>query len=134
MTYSKLLGMLAAVAVTSAGLFAFTAPVSAKGKPIVVVARQAEDVPTRRVSYADLNLASLSGEKMLTRRVTGAVRSVCNESVGDGGNVHDYFDCRSFAWAGARPQMTLAIQRARQIARAGSSSIAAVAITISTPQ
>ena len=38
--------------------------------------------------------------------------------------------CRKFAWSGARPQMAQAVQRARELALYGTSSIPAVAISI----
>jgi hypothetical protein len=41
--------------------------------------------------------------------------------------------CRGYAWRGAKPQIASAIERAQQIAATGSSTIAAVAITIALP-
>jgi hypothetical protein len=42
--------------------------------------------------------------------------------------------CSGLAWDGARPQILRAVQRAREIAATGSSSIAAAAITITIPE
>jgi hypothetical protein len=55
---------------------------------------------------------------------------VCNKAIGDGFDPYAEHACRSDAWAGARPQMALAVQRAREIAATGSSNIAAVAISV----
>jgi UrcA family protein len=110
---------------------------SAARRPIVVTA-PAQDLVVRRVSYADLNLASFTGEKILNRRVGSAVGDLCNESTGgDTRSLHgtvNMMRCSKQAWTGARPQIARAIQRAREIASTGSSTIAATAITISLPQ
>ena len=128
MTYSKILSMCAAVAVTAAGLIAMTPAASAQERPVVVVAPT--DIPTRRVSYVDLNLATSSGEKMLNHRVGNAVRSVCKESTGNTLDLYGTIACRDFAWDGARPQMKRAVRRAQEIAATGSSSIAVAAIVL----
>ena len=131
---TKPLFLCAALVVTGAGLTAFAPDAMARSGPIVVVAPRADtDVPTRRVSYADLNLASMSGQNTLNSRVGYAVNSVCTES-----NLSfDYYhmhNCKNFAWSGARPQIDRAVQRAREIAATGSSSIAAAAITLTFPK
>ncbi|MDP9421652.1 MAG: UrcA family protein [Pseudomonadota bacterium] len=101
---------------------------SAKERPVVVVAPA--DIPTRRVGYADLNLATSTGEKTLNHRVAGAVRSVCKEAVGNAFDFYGMIECRDFAWDGARPQMKRAVRRAQDIAATGSSSIAVAAIVL----
>ena len=120
-----------AVAVSLSG-FAVAQPAFAKDRPVVVVANP--DIVTREISYADLNLASASGERTLNHRVSGAIGSLCSEATG--GN-HGYLvsnfarkTCNKTAWDQARPQMANAAQRARDVALTGTSSIAAVAITI----
>ena len=105
----------------------------AKDRPVVVVA-PADQAPTRLISYADLNLASLAGETTLNRRVEGAVSSVCEEAVGPSPALYTERACKKFAWRGARPQIAQAVERARDIATTGSSMIAATAITIVTPK
>ena len=73
---TKLLLMLGAVAVTNfGGAAAMSQPAD---RPVVVVA-EPEDEPaaTRRVSYADLDLATSDGERALVRRVRAAVAQVC---------------------------------------------------------
>lgn len=117
-------GLLAVCAASFLGGTAVAQP------PIVV---STEPVPTERVSYADLNLASADGVERLTNRVRRAVTHVCAPHYSRDTLV-DYTDCKSFAWSGARPQMDLAIQRAQQIALNGTSSIAPVAILIAVPQ
>lgn len=133
MQWSKSLSMATAVAITVAGLLV-TLPANAKSlndKPVTIYGQRVDpDAPTRKVSYADLNLATLSGETTLNRRVGSAVRSVCDESVG-ASDFYAEMACHSFAWGGARPQIARAVMRARQIAQTGTSSILPVAITLS---
>ncbi len=99
------------------------------GPTTTVVGRSSEDGMSVRVSYRDLNLASAHGEKVLKRRVGGAARHVC-EPDGFGVSDHSFGNCVSYAWKGARPQIALAVQRAREIAVTGTSSIPLVAISI----
>jgi UrcA family protein len=129
MTYGKAFGLCAAVAT-----FVVASP--ATGAPVYVIAPA--DVVTQHISYADLNLASAAGEQTLTNRVRSAVGNLCDEAVGgnNGGieygfNVHR---CSTSAWGQARPQMALAVQRAREIASTGTSSITASALTITLPK
>ena len=106
------------------------APVCAE--PVTVTAtRPNADVPVRIVSFRDLNLASAEGERTLTGRVRGATKGVCF----DGGYTlsdHGYDQCVHQAWNSASPQMTAAVQRARDIAMTGHSIIplSATAIAI----
>jgi UrcA family protein len=127
----KTLALLAACAITLGGL-AIAAPAIAKEKPVVVTAPQ-DEVPTRRVSYRDLNLATPLGEKTLFSRVGYAVKGVCNEATGSNAEFYAEMSCRKGAWSGARPQIAQAIQRAHELAQFGTSSIPAVAITIAFP-
>lgn len=105
----------------------------AHNKITVVAPTVDPDALTTRVSYADLNLASVAGEKILNRRVGSAVHTVC-APMDNALFRFEHSACTSIAWNGARPQMSLAVARAREIAATGSSTIAAVAITISAPQ
>jgi UrcA family protein len=130
MTYSKILSMCAAIAVTAGGLTAMSPSASAKDRPVVVVAPS--DVITRRVSYTDLNLAIRSDEKTLTRRVGSAVRWVCEEALGNARDFYAEMQCRDVSWDLARPQMKRAVQRAHDFAAAGSSPIAAEAIVLAS--
>jgi len=133
MTYGKVFAMCAAVTITAGGLFAMTPPAVAAEPPLVVTAPDT-DLPTRRVGYADLNLASKAGEKTLHRRVGKAVKSVCDEAVGPSASYDIDLSCRSFAWSGARPQMALAVKRAQEISLTGVSLISVGAIQIAASQ
>ncbi|HVM39112.1 MAG TPA: UrcA family protein [Sphingomicrobium sp.] len=93
--------------------------------------RFSEQVPSERVFFGDLNLASVAGENTLNSRVRGAVRRVCQAHSGD---ALPHMACRSFAWRGAKPQIERALTRARDIAARGTSAIPPVAILIATPR
>lgn len=100
--------------------------------PITIVGERPADQGKRaRVTYRDLNLAAAHGERVLKHRVADAARYVCvPDPTGTTGD-HIYADCVSYAWNGARPQVALAVRRAREIAQFGASSIPLVAIAIS---
>ena len=134
MSYSRALSMCGATLVAAVAIGTVAYPLEARPGPTLEVVAHPDDYVVRRVSYADLNLASAPGERTLGRRVAGAVVDVCNEA--GGGNSTDlvYRDCATGAWRGARPQISLAVQRAHEIAATGSSSIATVAITVGAPQ
>ena len=107
----------------------------AAAKPVVVTA------PTfvvRHVTYADLNLATAEGVTRLGHRVGYAVSDVCVEANDSDNGSFDfkmgYLRCSSGAWDRARPQIALAVQRARDMASTGTSAIAASAISISASQ
>ena len=57
----KALSLFAAVAMTTLSLLA-VAPAQAKSQPMVVTAQRTADLPTQRVSFADLNLASAADQ------------------------------------------------------------------------
>ena len=110
-------------------------PLEAGNPRALVVTIQPQNVAERRINYADLNLASVPGERSLDRRISYAVTSLCNEAVSNSTNTSfDYRDCESEAWRGARPQVSLAVQRAHDIAATGSSTIGAAVITIALPK
>jgi UrcA family protein len=122
--------LIAAIAIGAAGAF----PLEAGTPRALVLTIQPRNVE-RRIDYADLNLAAVPGERSLNRRISYAVTSLCNEAVGNSTNTSfDYRDCESEAWRGARPQVSLAIQRAHEIAATGSSTIGAAVITIALPK
>ncbi|MCH8617355.1 UrcA family protein [Sphingomonas sp. SM33] len=130
MNYGKIISFSAAVALAS-GVFMLVAS-PAHGKPVVVVANPA--ILTRHISFADLNLASSSGERTLNRRVGGAIGGLCSEATGgEDGSFTTRLEkrkCNNSAWGQARPQIARAAQRARDIASTGVSPIAAAAIAI----
>jgi UrcA family protein len=136
MNYTKALIMCAAVGVTAVGVLAIAPPASGENAPVYVFGR--EDIVVRHVSYADLNLASAAGEITLNRRVGAAVNDLCIDATGgnDGSTRFKYSmsNCSTHAWNDARPQISRAVERAREMAATGGSSIVAAAVTISLPQ
>jgi UrcA family protein len=134
MEYAKIISACAAFSVAAGG-FALSPPAFAKNHPVVVVVNP--DIVTRRISFADLNLASVSGKTALNRRVGGAIRSLCSEAIGvdDPSFATRAKDkkCRSSAWNQAGPQIERAVGRALGIASTGTSTVAATAITIALP-
>ena len=127
MRHSNFVSLCAAVAITGTGLVVPATPAFGKSPRIVVVAPA--DQVTRRIAYGDLNLASATGESSLRYRVRGGIRSLCTD-VG-GPYESERSNCTDHAWSQAIPQMASAMQRARDFASTGSSTIAATAITIS---
>lgn len=127
----KLIGALCVASTLVAGSTVAQAK-SQSDEPVIVRANPDDSPPTRKVSFADLNLASQSGQKSLFRRVRVAVTDVCDESTHDsyGSPIHSM--CRDIAWDGARPQIRRAISRAEQLAANGYSTIAPVAIAIAS--
>jgi len=132
MVCSKIIALGGSISITAMGLFLMAPPVSAA--PIIVAA---PEVVARHVTYADLNLTSLPGERTLNRRVGAAVNSLCAEAVGeaDGSFTVKYaaLGCHNSAWNQARPQINRAVQRARDLASTGTSNIAAVTIMVAAP-
>ena len=127
--HSNLVSLCAAVVITGAGVSIPGTPAFAKNTRIVVVAPSAN--VTRRISYADLDLASTVGHNLLQTRVRGGIRSLCTE-VG-GSYESERANCTDHAWSQANPQMIRAEQRARDFASTSTSTVAAAAITISLP-
>jgi UrcA family protein len=81
---------------------------------LVPTATQAQDLPTARVSYADLDLASDGGQQTLIRRMTFASDQLCG--VGKWkqlGLVDDASACSKDTFAGAQPAYEEAVARAR---------------------
>ena len=131
MKYANALAMGGATLIAAAAVVLTATPVQGRPtRPVVITGEQSE-VVTRHVTFADLNLASISGERALKKRVGFAVQDVCTEAVGrsDAWLMHY---CRIGAWQDARPQIARAVERAREIAFTGTSTItAAAAITFS---
>ena len=132
MEYHKFVSAGVAVAIAVGGVTALAPPASGKSGPVVVTAKV--DIVARHISYLDLNLASEPGQLTLSRRVGGAIGSLCTEATGGyDGNFKTGIasrECRTSAWNQARPQMARAVQRANEIASTGSSTIAAAGIAI----
>ena len=121
--------------ITTAAII-FAAPVAAR-PPVVVTAPSDASIVSRHITFADLNLASADGERTLNRRVEYGVGGLCNEAAdgNDGGLAYRQYmiRCHTASWDQARPQIANAVQRAREIAATGTSSIIAAAVTISLP-
>lgn len=114
----------------TASLLVAAAASAAQQKPVVVYGGS-ENTRTERVSHADLNLADPNHQKKLNLRVTGAVKRVCLfEETQVGLQDLGYYSCANEAWDSAEPQIAQAVQRSKDIAMTGRSSIAATAITI----
>ena len=132
----KLASVTGALAVALVGLVG--APPLFARPAIVVEAPNPENVVSRHISYDDLNLAEAAGERTLDHRVKYAVKSFCLE-VTDGPNSTTWLaygatrKCSASAWGQARPQIALAVERAREIASTGMSSIPAASITFALP-
>jgi len=122
------LGAVIVINAGGAGALAGPAP-----QPVVVIG-EPEPAATRRVSYADLDLATRDGERMLIRRVRGAVHQVCAEEVGPSAIVYVTSSCRKLTWRDTEPQLDRAIGRSRQAAASGTSSMAAAVIVVRAAQ
>lgn len=80
---------------------------SATAEELVVTA---EVLPTERVSYADLNLASSSGQAILDRRIRGAAKRLCvDDARKDVENRTTGKICYNLAVADGRDQMNQAM-------------------------
>jgi UrcA family protein len=134
MNYGKALVACGAILVASAAIGVTAAPVHARSPGSVVIVAHSDNFVVRRVSYADLNIASEPGVRDLTHRVGWAVVDVCNDATAAPAMSFELRNCKTKAWGAARPQISLAVQRAHEMASTGTSSIAAAAITITVPQ
>jgi UrcA family protein len=116
--------------VTASLLFAASASALATQQKPVVVYGGSENTRTEHVSYADLDLTNKQHQKRLNLRVTGAVKRVCLYEDNHGLQDTGYYNCANEAWDSAKPQIAQAVQRSKEIALTGHSSIAATAISI----
>ena len=81
---------------------------------VVPTVSQAAEVPSVRVSYADLNLATDFGQNKLQRRIAFAAGQVCGTSdPRDLNLVRAVSDCRTETIADVQPAFQLAVGRAR---------------------
>ena len=97
----------------------------------VVRGRLLTDLIVRTVSYADLNLASASGQDRLHDRVDLAVSAVCREALGPSPVYYAKISCAKRAWRGAKPQIERAIGDFRsQSANHGASRTAAIKVAL----
>ena len=70
-----------------------------------LVAQAADDLPSVRVSFADLDLNKAAGRTTLERRIDTAVRRLCGPSPVNVVAMQSYRGCRRAAWSGARVQL-----------------------------
>lgn len=70
-----------------------------------LVAQAADDLPTVRVSFADLDLSKAAGRATLEHRIDAAVRRLCGPSPVNVVAMQGYHGCRKAAWSGARVQL-----------------------------
>lgn len=112
-------GRIAAIAAGTVASFVFLSPPAAAQPGVLYIqAIPPSNMRFERVSYADLNLATRAGERVLDSRVTRAVEHVClyDQNRWYGLSDPDYTYCTFGAWRRARPQMMGAVYRARQLA------------------
>lgn len=118
----------------SAIFFACATPALADTRPMVVTAPSDYALPTRVVTYRDLDLALARDQKRLDRRLDAAIKDVCglNEyhAVRTITARAPYRACSTEAWTKARAEMGAAVALA-QGSSAGGIEIADRAITVS---
>jgi UrcA family protein len=123
---------LCGIACALAASLLFAAPVAAAQERPVVVYGDPDSVRIERVRFADLDLDTVTGRNRLHHRVGAAVDRVCLLELGrDGLQLPGYYDCATGAWGDAVPKIAQAIERSKELALTGQTSIAATAITIS---
>ena len=120
---SSSVALVGSIMATSIVLALSAGPAAARENIVITSPQQTELTRTQRVGYRDLDLATVQGERALTRRVSGAVQDVCFH---DGEHPFVLNNCKRSAWNGARPQMASAIERARDSERLTHAELIAV--------
>jgi len=136
MNSSNILKLGAAAAVAATLLAAASGAIARTPAPVTVIGRVIDDGALRvHVAYADLDLASARGERLLNRRVVFAANTVCAPFDYASLRYDRFAACARAAKSDAAPQVDQALRRAREIAMTGSSAIpmAAIAVTASLP-
>lgn len=137
MDYRKAIAICGAALVTAVALGTAALAVDARSAPAGLISRPSgRDLGTRRITYADLDLASVPGERKLNRRVGGAIRSLCSEAARFDGTVEAnnlMSQCHGVVWQQARPQIDRAVQRARGVASTRAPLMASAAIVLAVP-
>jgi UrcA family protein len=138
MDYGRAIAICGATFVAAVALGTAAVAVQAHSLPPVVSAElEGGDMLTRRVTYADLDLAFPTGERTLNRRVRGAISSLCSEAARFDGSIeaNDLMaQCDHAAWVQARPQIKRAVDRARDVASTGTSPVVAATIAVAFPK
>lgn len=134
MNYGRAIAICGAALVAAVALGTASFAVEAQSIRSVLGAQPDEHgMLTRRITYADIDLASPLGERTLTRRVRGAIGSLCSEATRFDGSVEAddvRGQCDHATWMEARPQIDRAVHRARDTASTGTSPSIATAIAI----
>jgi UrcA family protein len=105
------------------------ASAAAAQEPVVVYA---DPVNSVRVSFADLDLDTVTGRSRLHGRVGAAIERVCDLELGrDGLQLPGYYACAGQAWTDASSQIAQVVERSREAALSGSPTIAITAIAVS---
>jgi UrcA family protein len=121
----------AAAALVSSLLLLATSADAQPGQSAVVI--QKHITPTiRYVAFADLPLATKSGQRVLYQRVSDAIGQVCMEVEKDGFE-HEWPGCRDLASRDARPQIDQAIALA-QSRLANSAATMPITIAVSAAE
>lgn len=103
---------------TVAGLLALALPATAQEPEIVITGKmplpEGTEPVTQVVRIADLDLTTPKGKAAMEKRVKAAIKRVCwSQARPARWQVKDAEECDAFAWAGARPQMKQAIEKAK---------------------
>ena len=106
-----------AAAFALGALLATSAPAQPPGEATVLAPGDGS-IRTERVTLAGLDLRNRPGQRTLYRRVGLAVKHVCSF---DGIDDDNRLSCEDDAWAGSRPQIRGAIQRAEDYGIAATS-------------
>jgi UrcA family protein len=122
--FAAIIGLCATAAVGQA-------PSAHETSPVFVVGGE---VAVRHVSFADLDLAGTSDRKALVRRLEAAVSDVCEEALGPSANYYAEVGCWKSTWRKTQPQLTRAVQKAREVASTSAGINAAAVITVQVPR
>lgn len=113
-------GFIGVLLVAAAAQPAYSRP----DRDVVVEAPFEKGALTERVNFTISDIRSLTGQKELVRRVRQATYRVCT----DDNSADERIQCRDGAWAGAKPQIDRAIDRAMSMADAGAPISMTIAI------
>jgi UrcA family protein len=112
----RTLAILAAVSIAATGMPALAAHPGPDSHAPAVAGRE-EPLPSREVSYADLDLSNPAGMKTLDMRIAGAVETLCPEpEVRSMDAIADMQHCRRTARDSVRLQVQAAIDGATRLA------------------
>jgi UrcA family protein len=93
-------------------LSAFSLPLSAKTH-VIYAPQQANQEFTRHVSFADLDLSSDAGAKVLRRRVSHAAQHICRDKYGAGSVIYQMGRCTQVIFEDTKPRLDAVIAQVR---------------------